>query len=103
MTHPHAIMAVYAGEELVGGWVTPHINGTGLYKLMAKKRRDGKIEWAHFIQRDNGVREPVLNGTVDRTAQLQAVLELANKNLSRTFGAHIQLRTSLLDLRPLTE
>lgn len=99
MTHPRAIMEIHAGEELVGGWVTPHINGSGLYKPVAKKRRDGKIEWAHFIQRDNGVREPVLNGTVDRAAQLQTVLELANKNLSRTFGAHIQLRTSLLDSR----
>lgn len=95
MAQPRAIMEVHAGEEFVGGWVTPHINGTGLYKLVAKKRRDGKIEWTHFIQRDNGVREPVFNGTVDSTAQLQTVLELANKNLSHTFGVHIQLRTAL--------
>lgn len=95
MTQPRAVIEIHAGEELVGGWVTPHINGTGLYKLVAKKRRDGKIEWAHFIQRDSGLRESVLTGTVDNTAQLQSVLELANKNLSHTFGAHIQLRTAL--------
>lgn len=95
MTQPKAIMEVHAGEEIVGGWVTPHISGTGLYKLVAKKRRDGVIEWAHFIHRDGGVRERVLNGTVDDAAQLQTVLELANKNLSRTFGAHIQLRNAI--------
>lgn len=95
MAQPRPIMEVKAGEEIVGGWVTPHISGTGLYKLVAKKRRDGKIEWAHFIHRDNGSRESVLTGTVDEAAQLQTVLELANKNLERTFGAHIKLRTAL--------
>ena len=45
-----AVMNVDKGEEIVGGWATAQISQVGIYKLLAKKRKDGVIEWAHFIQ-----------------------------------------------------
>ncbi len=63
-----AVMNVDKGEEIVGGWATPHIPQVGVYKLLAKKRKDGAIEWAHFVQRDNGAREKVYRGDVESRA-----------------------------------
>lgn len=85
-----AVMNVDEGEEIVGGWVTGRIPQTGIYKLLAKKRKDGVIEWAHFIQRDNGDKERVMRGEVKDRAQLDAVIEAANKYLGKLFGAQLQ-------------
>jgi len=38
-------MNIEKGEEIVGGWATPKIPQVGSYKLLAKQRTDGKIEW----------------------------------------------------------
>ena len=70
--HPlaaQAMMNVEKGETIVGGWVTPHIPGAGIYKILAKKRPDGACEWAHFTQRDNGLKENVTRGTVENEEQ----------------------------------
>jgi len=85
-----AVMNVEKGEEIVGGWATAHIPGTGIYKLLAKKRKDGVIEWAHFIQRDTGAKQIVFRGEVNSREQLEQVIELASKNLSRLFGVTLQ-------------
>ena len=85
-----AVMNVEKGEEIVGGWATPHIPQVGLYKLLAKKKTNGEIEWAHFIQRDNGLKEMVMRGTVKNRGELDTVIEVANKNLSKLFGVTLQ-------------
>ena len=54
-----AVMNVDEGEEIVGGWAAPRIPQVGIYKLLAKKKKNNMIEWAHFVQRDNGLREKV--------------------------------------------
>ena len=43
---------------------TPPIPQVGIYKLLAKKKADGMIEWAHFVQHDNGLKEKEIRGTV---------------------------------------
>lgn len=97
-THPAlAIMNIDKGEEITGMWVTPHIAGTGIYKLLAKKCIDKKYEWAHFVQRDNGMKENVYRGKVENIDQLKLVLEIMNKNLENTFGKHINLQTAKYD------
>ncbi len=85
-----AVLNINDGEEIVGGWATRHVPQTGIYKLLAKKRKDGVIEWAHFIQRDNGIKERVMRGEVENRAQLDEVIEIANKNLGRLFGVQLQ-------------
>lgn len=85
-----AVMNVDKGEEIAGGWATQHIPQTGIYKLLAKRRRDGVIEWAHFIQRDNGIKERVMRGEVKDREQLDEVVAIANENLGRLFGARLQ-------------
>jgi hypothetical protein len=85
-----AVMNVNKGEEIVGGWATAHIPQVGIYKLLAKKRKDGVIEWAHFIQRDNGLKERVMRGEVNSRGELNKVISIANKNLSKLFGVTLQ-------------
>jgi hypothetical protein len=81
-----AVMNVEAGEEIVGGWASAHIPQVGVYKLLAKKRKDGNIEWAHFVQRDSGVKEKVYRSEVETWEKLDEVLEVMNKHLRRVFG-----------------
>jgi hypothetical protein len=83
---PPAVMNLDHGEELAGMWVTPHIPGTGMYKIIAKKRKDGVIEWAHFVQRDSGLRENVMRGEANGAAQLNEVVEIGSRNLRKFFG-----------------
>ena len=84
-----AVMNVEKGEEIIGGWVTPKIPQVGIYKLLAKQRLDGNIEWAHFVQRESGLKENVTRGEVKDRAQLEEVLEIMNRNLHRIFGVKL--------------
>ena len=81
-----AVMSLDKGEEIAGMWATPQIPGSGVYKLVAKKRLDGKIEWAHFIHRPDGSRKVVFRGEVASREQLAVVLDAANKHLQGIFG-----------------
>jgi hypothetical protein len=85
-----AVMNVEKGEEIFGGWTTPHIPQVGVYKLLAKKKKDGTIEWAHFVQRDNGLKENVMRGTVKTPGELDIVRDIADNNLRRIFGVAMQ-------------
>lgn len=81
-----AVMNVDKGEEIVGGWASAHIPQVGIYKLLAKKRLDGVIEWAHFVQRDSGLNEKVYRGEVETHEKLDEVPEIMNGQLKRVFG-----------------
>jgi len=85
-----AIMNLEAGEELFGGWATPHIPQVGIYKLLAKKKANGTMEWAHFVQRDNGLKEKVLRGKVKNSDEFAVVSDAINNNLRRIFGVTLQ-------------
>jgi oligoribonuclease (3'-5' exoribonuclease) len=85
-----AVMSVDKGEEIIGGWASAHIPQVGIYKLLAKKRVDGVIEWAHFVQRDSGLKEKVYRGEVESREQLDEVLEVMNKHLLRVFGTSMK-------------
>lgn len=81
-----AVMNVEKGEEIVGGWASAHIPQVGVYKLLAKKRVDGVIEWAHFVQRDSGLKDKVYRGEVESRDRLDDLLEIMNGQLKRVFG-----------------
>lgn len=49
-----AVMNVEKGEEIAIAVVSGIVPGTGRYKFLAKKKKNGEYEWAHFIERDNG-------------------------------------------------
>ena len=85
-----AVMNIDKGEEIVGGWATPRIPQVGIYKLLVKKRRDGKMEWAHFIQRDNGLKDMVSRGELENPQQLDDLLEITHRNLKKFFGVELQ-------------
>lgn len=79
------VMNVDKGEEIAGIWATPQIPEIGVYKLMAKKRIDGKIEWTHFLHRMDGVRKVLFRGEVESKHQLADILDLANKQLTKVY------------------
>jgi len=79
-------MNIDEGEEIAGGWATPHIPQVGIYKLLVKKRKDGRFEWAHFVQRDNGLKDRVMRGEVDNQEQLDTLIEITKRNLKKVFG-----------------
>ena len=85
-----AVMNMEEGEEIFGGWVTPRIPQVGIYKLLAKKKVDGTIEWAHFVQRDKGLKKRVIRGTVNSRDEFDIVFDAINSNLRRTFGVSMQ-------------
>jgi hypothetical protein len=85
-----AVMNVDKGEEIVGGWASTHIPQVGVYKLLAKRRVDRVIEWAHFVQRDSGAKEKVYRGEVDSREKLDEVLEIMNGQLKRVFGTSMK-------------
>jgi hypothetical protein len=85
-----AVMRIEKGEEILGGWATAPIPEVGIYKLLAKKKADGTIEWAHFVQRDSGVKEKVLRGTVETREEFAVVKNAINDNLHRIFGVILQ-------------
>jgi hypothetical protein len=94
-----AVMNIDKGEEIVGGWATPHIPQIGIYKLLVKKRKDGKMEWAHFVQRDNGLKERVTRGELNGREQLDELLEITSRNLKKFFG--VELKAAEYEVRTL--
>jgi len=87
-----AIMNVNEGEEIVVTLMSGHIAGTGYYKFLAKKRKDGKYEWAHFVQRDSGMKDRVYKGETENEEQLKLVIDIMNKNLVRIFGSPAEMK-----------
>jgi hypothetical protein len=85
-----AVMNLEEGEDLFAGRVTPYISQVGIYKLLAKKKTDGTIEWAHFAQRDNGLKEKVMRGTVNTLEEFDILNDTINNNLQKIFGVTMQ-------------
>jgi hypothetical protein len=96
-----AVMNVEKGEEIAGMWVTPHVPEIGIYKLLAKKKKNGACEWAHFVQRDSGLKDNVYRGTVENEGRLNDVVEAINAALRKAYGPHIQLKAADADLYTL--
>ena len=96
-----AVMNVEKGEEIISALVSGHINGTGRYKFFAKKRKDNKYEWAHFVERDNGLKEKVYRGEVNNETELKLVLDIMNKNLVKIFGPNAEMNQGIPEFRPL--
>jgi hypothetical protein len=89
---PLAIMNLCRGEEIAAMMMSEQIPGTGHYKLLAKKRVDGKFEWAHFIQRSNGYKEKMYKGEVGSEDELKMVINVMNKTLVRIFGPVAEMK-----------
>jgi hypothetical protein len=85
-----AVMNLEEGEDIFAGRVTLHIPQVGIYKLLAKKKADGTIEWAHFVQRDNGLKEKVMRGTVNTLEEFDILNDVVNSNLQKIFGVTMQ-------------
>ena len=85
-----AVLSIEKGEEIFGGWATASIPHVGIYKLLAKKKADGTIEWAHFVQRDSGVKERVLRGAVKSPEEFSVVKDAIESNLRRIYGVTLQ-------------
>ena len=94
-----AILNIDKGEEIASACASPHIAGTGVYKFLAKKKKDGTFEWAHFVQRDNGAKENIYRGQAETRQQLDLVLEIMNRNLKKIFK--VEMRSADYDVYSL--
>lgn len=81
-----AVMHVDKGEEIAGMWATPQLPQIGIYKLIVKKRLDGKFEWVHFQHRADGTRKVLFRGAVESKDRIAVVLDAANKSLRNVYG-----------------
>jgi hypothetical protein len=84
-----AVMNVDKDESIVGMWATPKIPEIGVYKLLAKKRTDGVIEWVHFQHRIDDTRKVLFRGEVESRERLSVVIEVANKQLQNVYGVSL--------------
>jgi hypothetical protein len=96
-----AVMKIEKGEELVTALVSGHIPGTGRYKFLAKKKKNGKYEWAHFVERDNGNKEKVYRGEVKSEDEVKLVLGIMNSNLKKIFGEKAEMKEGIPEFRSL--
>jgi len=96
-----AVMNVNEGEEILPSYVTPHVPQIGIYKLLAKKRKDGKCEWAHFVQRDDGRKENVYRGEVENESRVPDVIAAINSALNTAYGPAIRLHPADSDMYTL--
>lgn len=96
-----AVLNIEKGEEIAAAVVSGHIPGTGKYKFIAKKRKDGTFEWAHFTERDSGVKENVYRGEVSNEGELNLVLEIMNRNLKKIFGNQAEMKEGIPEFRSL--
>ena len=96
-----AVMNIEKGEEIAKAVVSGHISGTGRYKFLAKKKKNGEYEWAHFKERDNGNKEVVYRGEVKTEAELKLVLDIMNKNLKKIFGEIAEMKEGIPEFRTL--
>jgi hypothetical protein len=85
-----AVMRIEKGEEILGGWVSEPVPQVGIYKLLAKKKTDGTIEWAHFVQRDDGLKDRVVRGDVKTHEEFMGVKEAIDSTLRRVYGVSLQ-------------
>ena len=84
-----AVMNLEKGEQILCGWTSAHIPQVGGYNLRARKRRDSAIEWAHFVQRDSGLKENVYHCEMESPEKLDEVREIMNGQLKPFFGITI--------------
>jgi hypothetical protein len=85
-----AVLNIDKGEEILAGYVTAAIPQVGKYKLLVKRKVDGTIDWAHFVERDTGLKEKVIRGNVKSLEELDIVLSAINNNLRKVFGVAMQ-------------
>ena len=98
-----AVMNVGKGEEIAIAVVSGSIPGTGRYKFLAKRKKNGQYEWAHFTERETGLKENVYRGDVKTEKELKLVLEIMNKNLKKIFGDNAEMKNGIPEFRSLME
>lgn len=89
-----AVMRVEKGEKIVGGWITAEIPGVGMYKLLAKRKKDGTCEWVHFVQRSTGKKEKFVGGTVRNEKEVEQVVAAISRSLERVYGPQYRLQAA---------
>ena len=96
-----AVIKIEKDEEISIAVVSGHIPGTGRYKFLSKKKKNGEYEWVHFKERDNGLKEIVYRGDVKTENELKLVLEIMNKNLKKVFGDIAEMKNGIPEFRSL--
>jgi hypothetical protein len=73
-------------DNMIAAATGGHVVGKGVFKLVAVKGADGKIQWEHFRESLNGHRLDLFRGEAESMAQLELIISIMNKNLRVIFG-----------------
>lgn len=93
------MLNIAKGEEIIHALVSNYIPGTGYYKFLSKQKADGTCEWVHFVERVNGNKEKVFRGETKTKEELNTVLEVMNRNLTRIFGPAAEMKPGKTEVR----
>ena len=97
----YAVMTLNEGEEIAGMYVTQHVASVGIYKLLIKKRKDKKFEWAHFVERDSGNKENVYRGELEKQQQIETLLTALNNALKTAYGETVKMMAAATAFKTL--
>jgi hypothetical protein len=73
------MLKIESGEEIAMMRVSQLVPGSGFFKLLAKKKKNGNFEWVHFVERLDKRKENVYTGELKNEAELMTVLEIMNR------------------------
>jgi hypothetical protein len=87
-----ALMVIESGEEIAGLWASEEIPEIGIFKLLAKKRKDGMIEFAHFLLHCTGEVSSIFRGETADPEELQEVLVMIETALLHCSGKTVKMK-----------
>jgi hypothetical protein len=96
---PIPMLNIDKGEEIIHGLVSSYVPGTGYYKFLSKQKSNGTYEWVHFVERVNGNKEKMYRGDAKTKEELETVLEVMSKTLTKVFGAAAEMKTGKTEVR----
>jgi hypothetical protein len=100
--NPVPMLSIDKCEEIIHGMVSSYVSGTGYYKFLSKQKTDSTFAWVHFVEKVNGSKEKAYRGDVKTKAELETVLEITNRNLTRVFGPAAEMKTGKSEVKTIT-
>jgi hypothetical protein len=90
-----AVMEIDKGEEIAGAWCTAAHPTIGTFKLLLKKTREGRLEWAHFLQAPDGGIGMVLRGELRNPEELSQLKAVIHRSIQNVTGLELRLQDSV--------
>lgn len=91
---PQTPMEFEDGDELAGSWSTPKHPQFGTFRLLLKRSRKNRLEWAHYIQAPDGTTGMVLRGELRNEQELPTLQDAIHRSILNVTGEALRLEDS---------